>query len=145
MAATAGCEGAMGEGVQVVLFVEDEYLVRVTIAEELRDAGYEVVEAGNAAEAMRVLEAPSQRVDVLLTDVQMPGTLNGLQLARWSREHRPDVVVSIWSGAAWAVQEARTLIQPDLVFAKPVRGSTLAQSFRRNLPPADDAQERLAK
>jgi CheY-like chemotaxis protein len=60
-----------------VLVVEDEILVRLTIADHLRGAGYEVVEAANATEAIAVF-ASGELVDVVFTDVQMPGAWTGL-------------------------------------------------------------------
>jgi DNA-binding NtrC family response regulator len=135
----------MAEGRQVILFVEDEYLLRITTADELRDAGYEVIEAGHAAEALRILEAPSQKVHILLTDVQMPGEMNGLGLAAWAREHRPDVGIAIWSGADWALRVARALTEPTLVFSKPIGGDELARSFQVNLPPVEDERQQSAQ
>jgi CheY-like chemotaxis protein len=63
-----------------VLVVEDEALIRIFISQELRDSGFTVIEATTADEALRVLKN-GVLVDVVFTDVQMPGTLNGLALA----------------------------------------------------------------
>ena len=130
----------VSDGRPVVLFVEDEYLVRLSTAEGLRMDGYEVIEAAHGAEALRVLESPSQRVDLLLTDVQMPGAMNGLGLAAWVRENRPDVLVAIWSGSEWATREARQLTRPELVFLKPVDTSTLVRIFRSHLGPPEGGE-----
>ncbi|MGH6935913.1 MAG: response regulator [Methylocella sp.] len=67
----------------VVLIVEDEPLVRVAGADLLAKAGFEVLEAGNADEALRILEAAPE-VRVVFSDVEMPGSLDGLGLARTS-------------------------------------------------------------
>lgn len=64
-------------GRTVVLLVEDEPLVRMTAADELDDAGFRVLEAKNADEALVVLEAHSSEVQVLFTDVNMPGSMDG--------------------------------------------------------------------
>lgn len=80
----------------VVLVVEDEVLIRLATSDELRDIGFEVVEAANADEAMRYLR--TSRVDAVLTDVRMPGTMDGLELARIVRKQYPDVAVFIVSG-----------------------------------------------
>jgi CheY-like chemotaxis protein len=73
----------------VVLVVEDEFLIRINAAEMMEEAGFEVVEASNADEAVATLEA---RLDiaVVFTDIQMPGTMDGLKLARAVR-HRRDL------------------------------------------------------
>jgi CheY-like chemotaxis protein len=79
-----------------VLVVEDEALVRLPIAEYLRDRGYHVLEAENAAEAIALVETAA--VDVVFSDVRMPGRMDGFALARWLREHHPDVPVLLTSG-----------------------------------------------
>ena len=64
----------------LVLVVEDEFLIRTHAAEVIRDAGYEVIEASNADEAILLLET-RQDIRVVFTDIQMPGTMDGLKLA----------------------------------------------------------------
>jgi len=85
------------EGAPVVLLVEDELLVRMLGADILEDAGFEVVEAMNGEEAVTVLEARPD-VQVLLTDVDMPGSIDGFELARHTSTHRPDIAILIVSG-----------------------------------------------
>jgi CheY-like chemotaxis protein len=80
-----------------VLVVEDEILVRVTIADHLRGAGYTVVEAANAVEAFAVL-ASGAPVEIVFTDVQLGGAVDGLMLARWVHEHHPGIRVLVTSG-----------------------------------------------
>ena len=65
----------------MVLLVEDEPLVRMTAADELDEAGFQVLEAKNADEALALLEAHSDEVQVLFTDVDMPGSMDGMALA----------------------------------------------------------------
>jgi len=81
----------------VVLIVEDEPLVRMLGADVLEDAGFEVVEAFNGDEALQVLDARPD-IKVLFTDVNMPGSLDGLELARVVHERRPDIKLLIASG-----------------------------------------------
>ncbi len=80
-----------------VLIVEDEVLVRMLIADILQDDGFKVVEAKDAAEALRVLEARAD-VDVLLTDAEMPPGPNGFELARQVCERWPYIQILISSG-----------------------------------------------
>ena len=80
-----------------VLVAEDEILVRTVIAAYLRDCGFDVVEAGNADEAVRVLEAGT-RVDIVFSDVNMPGRLDGFGLAQWLRRKRPGLKIILTSG-----------------------------------------------
>jgi two-component system, response regulator PdtaR len=81
----------------VVLIVEDEPLVRMLGADVLEEAGFEVIEAFNGDEALAVLAARPD-IAVLFTDVNMPGSLDGLDLARVVHERRPDIKLLIASG-----------------------------------------------
>jgi CheY-like chemotaxis protein len=91
-----------------VLVVDDEVLVRMVIAESLRDCGYHAIEAADAAEAIEVLSSETQ-VDILFTDIEMPGTMNGFGLARWARENVAGVHILLTSGNPGKAEEAREL------------------------------------
>jgi CheY-like chemotaxis protein len=80
-----------------ILVVEDEVLLRYVLAEWLRGEGHEVVEAVSGDEAATVLSS-IMTVDLVITDVQMPGSLNGLQLARNIRAAFPSLPVIVVSG-----------------------------------------------
>lgn|SRR5579871_3541343 len=81
----------------VVLVVEDEPLLRIATLEFLTEAGYEAVEAGHADEAIAILE---QRPDihVIFTDIQMPGSMDGLKLAHFVRHRWPPIKIIATSG-----------------------------------------------
>ncbi|MGO4170102.1 response regulator [Novosphingobium sp. YAF33] len=83
-----------------VLLVEDEALIRVIGTDALEEAGYDVLEAGSADEALEILEAYSE-VLVLFTDIRMPGSLNGLELARIVHERWPKMKLLLTSGDTW--------------------------------------------
>ena len=80
-----------------VLVVEDEAIIRMSIVEELEDAGFEVFEASNAAQAIEVLIANS-RIGVMFTDVDMPGGVDGLKLAASVRDRWPPIKIIVTSG-----------------------------------------------
>jgi CheY-like chemotaxis protein len=82
---------------QTVLVVEDEMMVRMPIAEYLRDCGYHVVEAGDANEAIAAVDMEGP-VSLVFSDVRMPGAMDGFDLAEWFRSHHPDVPVLLTSG-----------------------------------------------
>ncbi|MCB8819946.1 response regulator [Microvirga rosea] len=93
--------GSSGTGAPlVVLLVEDEPLVRMAAADELEEAGFQVLEAGNADVALAVLEVRSDEVHVLFTDVDMPGSMDGMALAEQVYRRWPHVLLLISSGNA---------------------------------------------
>jgi two-component system, response regulator PdtaR len=81
----------------VVLIVEDEFLIRMDAMDMIRSAGFDVVEATNADEAIVILE---ERLDitVVFTDIQMPGSMDGLKLAAAIRERWPPIHIVATSG-----------------------------------------------
>jgi two-component system, response regulator PdtaR len=81
----------------LVLIVEDEYLIRTHAAEVIRDAGFEVVEASNADEAVMILES-RRDIRVVFTDLRMPGSMDGLKLAHVVRDRWPPVHIVATSG-----------------------------------------------
>jgi len=109
----------------VILVVEDEVLLRLAAAQHLRQAGYEVLEACNADEALRLLAKAD--VDVVFSDIHMPGTMDGLSLARWVYQHHPAARVVLTSGNADA---ARAIQVAELFFSKPYRTAEVAMRIR---------------
>lgn len=81
-----------------ILVVEDEVLLRLEVAEYLRAQGFRVLEAADADEALKLLSSSSERIELLFSDVNMPGSTDGLGLARWVRENQPWVEVILTSG-----------------------------------------------
>jgi two-component system, response regulator PdtaR len=83
----------------VVLIVEDEFLVRMDTGAALETAGFNVIEAGDADEAIAILSARND-IRLIFTDVQMPGSMDGLKLAHFVRDRWPPVKVVATSGHA---------------------------------------------
>src|SRR3954463_15366963 len=81
----------------VVLIVEDEFLLRMNAVDMIRAAGFEVVEAANADEAIEILET-RRDITVVFTDIQMPGSMDGLKLARAVRGRWPPIKIVATSG-----------------------------------------------
>ncbi|WP_183804008.1 response regulator [Rhizobium sp. BK316] len=81
----------------VVLIVEDEPLIRFNILDVLEELGHVALEAGSADEAMVLLKARDD-VDILFTDVNMAGSMDGIQLAKRVRAMRPNIGIIITSG-----------------------------------------------
>lgn len=93
-------DGSPDRFVRTILLVEDDVLVRATVAELLRDAGYRVIEAVDAAEAKAVLNSEAEsEVELVFSDIRMPNE-SGVALARWIRGQHPRVPVLLGSGFA---------------------------------------------
>jgi len=80
-----------------VLVVEDEFLIRLTLVESLSDEGFEVLEADTGDAALPILQS-NPAICLLLTDIQLPGSLNGHALAAKARESLPDLPVIFMTG-----------------------------------------------
>ena len=118
---------------ETVLVVEDEVLIRLSISQYLRDCGYRVIEAANADEAILVLQ-DGMRVDVVLTDVQMAGTMDGFGLSQWVRSNRPGLEVILAGSVNRAVSAAADLCEENNgVIAKPYDPQVVLDRIRRLL------------
>ena len=117
-------------GEPLILVVEDEALIRSCAADILEQHGYEVVEAATAADALEMLEARTD-VRVLFTDINMPGKLDGMDLARLVHEHWPNIRLVITSGGR---EPTRAEIPDDGRFiAKPYRPKQVTDEIDRQL------------
>jgi len=113
----------------VVLVVEDEVLIRMVIADYLRDCGYHVVEAGNGREAISLFEA-GMEIDVVFSDVQMPGDTDGFALARWVRSNRQGVKVILTSGVVRISEAAEELCEDGPLMQKPYEASEVERRIK---------------
>ncbi len=114
-----------------VLLAEDEMLIRLMTAEHLRDEGFEVVEAWDGDEAARLLDGPG-RFDVLFTDVQMPGLLDGVDVALHARRRYAAIPVLVVSGYAAHLMRRLGALQPAAVYiGKPYSLSEVVATLNR--------------
>jgi len=111
-----------------ILVVDDDFLVRMTIAAVLSSAGFDVIEASDAGSALDILkEQPG--IDLVCTDVNMPGDLDGIGLARRVREDYPLIKIMVVSGCGENRSPA-----PDIPFlAKPFLSGRLIELVREQL------------
>jgi CheY-like chemotaxis protein len=130
-AAEPEAEAGFGE---TVLVVEDDALVRGALAETLRDLHYRVVEAADADAALALLDRGTG-VDAILSDVTMPGSMDGLGLAAAARARLPGVPVVLATGRAGAL-DGRSLPPGVGVLRKPLSRSAIAVALRRALAQA---------
>ena len=117
-----------------ILIVEDEFLIRMTLSEALADEGYEVHEAGSADEGLAKLhEQPG--IGLLMTDVQLPGGMDGLELARIAREQQPALPIIYVSGRPDVLGGAAKTSQ-DVLLPKPYLPSDVIRAVERLIGPA---------
>ena len=114
-----------------VMIVEDEFLIRLTLCEVLTDEGYEVTQAESGDEALQLLESGMQ-VSVLLTDIQLPGKLDGRALVQRIRQARPGLPVIFMTGRPEAMGDQFTGAH-EMYVAKPYLPSEICAAVRKML------------
>jgi CheY-like chemotaxis protein len=118
---------------ETVLIVEDDDRVRRLTAHRLRELGYRIVEARHGAEALAVL-AQTPNVEIVFSDLVMPGGMSGVDLARQVRKRYPQARVILTSGYSAGLMNQADIAQLDLqVLRKPYRQAELARVFRTAL------------
>lgn len=126
-AETVGEDGGQGE---VVLVIDDEPTVRMLVVEVLEDAGYTVIEAVDGPSGLAVLRSEA-RIDLLVTDVGLPGGMNGRQVADAARADRPDLKVLFMTGYAENAAVGNGLLDPGMeVLTKPFVMAALGAKVR---------------
>ncbi len=111
-----------------VLVVEDEPLIRMEATDMIEEAGFNVYEVGTADDAIPMLERHGD-IAVLFTDVDMPGSMNGLKLAAHVRERWPEVYIIIASGVIDI--EKATLPEGCSIYPKPYPTNQIVSELRR--------------
>jgi CheY-like chemotaxis protein len=135
--APAAETGILGgeHGDESILIVEDDALVRDYVVTQIKRFGYRTLAASNAAEAMAIIDG-SERIDLLYTDVIMPGGMNGRQLATEAVKRRPGLKVLYTSGYTEnAIVHHGRLDAGVLLLPKPYLSSDLARMLRTALAP----------
>jgi CheY-like chemotaxis protein len=120
--------GPPGDPAQTILVVEDEVLLRMPLAEYLRDAGFRVLEAASAEEAMAVLAADTP-VDLIFTDINMPGEDDGFVLVDWVRQRHPHIALLLTSGSTNAATKL-DLFEGVSMVLKPYDFAAVEQKLR---------------
>jgi CheY-like chemotaxis protein len=117
-----------------ILVTEDEQLVRMVIVQALLDEGFEVLEAEHSEAALVVLENSARRIHVLFTDIQMPGTMDGLALAHHTSKHWPWIGLLVTSARP---QPGRAAFPRNSRFvAKPYEHHQVIRHIRELSSPA---------
>jgi CheY-like chemotaxis protein len=117
---------------ETILVVEDDVLIRMPIAQYLRDCGYRVIEAVSADEAMTVLMHKETQVDIVFSDIEMPGSTDGFGLSKWIRDNRPGIDVILTGTVPRALKAAKELCD-DGPLPKPYEPKAVHDYIRRLL------------
>jgi PAS domain S-box-containing protein len=135
-AAIAADPAGQSGGRETILVVEDDPLVRNLVAQRLRELGYRILDAAEAAGALKILESEAP-IDLLLTDVVLPGALTGRDLADTARKLRPGLKVLFSSGYTQSSIDHQGKLDPGVEFLpKPFRRAELAAKVREVLDGA---------
>ncbi|MEK9967927.1 MAG: response regulator [Ferrovibrio sp.] len=121
-----------GDDPEVILIVEDEILIRMVIADYLRDCGYKVIEAASGDEALVLLQQKDITIDIVFSDIEMPGDTDGFKLSQWLRQHKPDTNVLLAGTPAKAAEMAHDLCE-DGPLTKPYDQTVALNRIRRLL------------
>lgn len=108
-----------GERTPTVLVVDDEVLLRMNLSDFLQECGFKVLEASSATEAVAMVEAYTGQIDLVFSDVVMPGEMDGFGLAQWVRGNHPDLPVILCSGDARKAETAQHLCAGEPFLSKP--------------------------
>jgi hypothetical protein len=126
-----GEEPAPRSSRQTILVVDDDDLVRATVAATMEDAGYDVIEACDGKEALAFLERNSAEIAALVSDIRMP-RMNGLELASTVAREWPCIAIVLVSG--YSATDRKGEVPEAAVFVpKPFRPDALADALRRAL------------
>jgi len=115
-----------------VMVVEDEQPIREILVEILVDEGYRILEAETADEALPLLQRDGVRL--LVTDINLPGVLDGIELAKAAREHSPRIPVVFISGRSNKLKDAEVVDPPVAFLQKPFRIERLLAEVQFLLP-----------
>lgn len=110
-----------------ILVVEDEPLIRLGMTSLVEEWGFDALEAGNADEAIRIIEREGD-VRIVITDVDMPGSMDGIKLAHFVRQHWPPIQLIVISGKIGTAEVV--LPEGARFFTKPCREEVLLSTIR---------------
>jgi signal transduction histidine kinase/CheY-like chemotaxis protein len=120
----------LGTGIATVLLVEDQDLVRQTVEKAIASAGHRVISASSGDEAIAIFQQRHQDIDIIVTDVVMPGKINGPQFVRLSRKINATIPVLYMSGYPHEANVHGNGVRPgDISLIKPIRRSDLLSAL----------------
>jgi PAS domain S-box-containing protein len=123
-------DSELATGTETILVVDDEPLVRMVAIRLLEKAGYEILEAEDSEQAISIIESRDD-IDLLFSDIQMPGKIDGHGLAHWVLQHRPKIKVLLTSGYFDSSKDDRQMNEEQIPFLrKPYKKAELLLDIR---------------
>jgi CheY-like chemotaxis protein len=119
------------QGIDIVLVVESEVLVRHALAEYLRHCGYRVIEAASTQEAMTLLSSAAVSVDIVFSAVEIEGSGGGFGLSKWVRENRSGVQVILSGSVIKAAHAAGDLCEEGPHLTKPYEPQQVVEWIKK--------------
>ena len=113
------------------MIVDDDVLVRLALADYLRECGYKVLEIETTDNAVLVLRQPEWKIDFILSAVEVAGSMDGFGLARWVRSQMPDIQVMLAGTPAKAADVAGDLCVSGPELSRPYDPRIVAERIRR--------------
>jgi len=118
---------------RTVLVLDDDVLVRMPVVQFLRDCGYHVVKAANTDEAITILQNTNTPVDVVLSEIDIPGSMNGFGFAQWARSVRPELKILLAGTPERTVQNAAELCEVGPTLKRPYDHKRVLHRIKRLL------------
>lgn len=110
---------------KTILVAEDDVLTRMLVSDCLRDCGFRVFEAANGEEAVQILRFGGREINLVFSDLDMPGSINGFDLAQWAHDNKPGTKLILTSGNVDGQQEAVAMNDTRPLLEKPYSCSEL--------------------
>jgi response regulator RpfG family c-di-GMP phosphodiesterase len=119
--------------IRTVLVLEGDALVRMPLVQLLRECGYRVVEAATTDQAIAILERTNIPVEVVLSEIDIPGSVNGFGFAQWARSVRPELQILLAGTPEHTVRNAAELCEVGPMLKKPFEHKLVLDRIKRLL------------